>query len=66
MLEAVLLLAVGLWTAKLNPSEKGFYAMSFVLALFAAITVQKNIRDLDAYPDEDAVKKINFSKDDEE
>ena len=27
-------------------SEKGFYGMSFVLALFAIITVQKNIRDL--------------------
>ena len=28
------------------PSEKGFYAMSFVLSLFAAVTVQKNVRDL--------------------
>lgn len=42
---SVLLLAVGLWNASLALSEKGFYAMSFVLSLFAAITVQKNIRD---------------------
>lgn len=42
----MLLLAVGLWNAKLQASEKGFYAMGFVLALFAAVAVQKNVRDL--------------------
>lgn len=42
----LLLLAVGLWNAKLQPSEKGFYAMGFVLALFAAVAVQKNVRDM--------------------
>lgn len=41
----MLLLTVGLWNAALSPSEKGFYAMGFVLSLFAAITVQKNVRD---------------------
>jgi len=40
------LLAVGLWNATLMPSEKGFYAMSFVLTLFAIVAVQKNVRDL--------------------
>ena len=39
------LLTVGLWNATLALSEKGFYAMSFLLALFAAIAVQKNTRD---------------------
>ena len=42
---SILLLAIGLWNATLALSEKGFYAMSFVLSLFAAITVQKNVRD---------------------
>ena len=42
---AVALLAVGLWNAVLTPSEKGFYAMAFLLSLFAAIAVQKNTRD---------------------
>lgn len=42
---AVGLLTVGLFNATLAPSEKGFYAMSFVLSLFAAVTVQKNVRD---------------------
>jgi uncharacterized membrane protein YiaA len=42
---AVLLLIVGLWHATLTLSEKGFYAMSFTLSLFAAIAVQKNTRD---------------------
>jgi uncharacterized membrane protein YiaA len=40
------LLAVGLWNATLALSEKGFYGMSFVLSLFAAVAVQKNTRDL--------------------
>lgn len=42
---ALLLLVVGLWNATLLLSEKGFYGMSFVLSLYAAVTVQKNVRD---------------------
>jgi uncharacterized membrane protein YiaA len=45
LLLSVLLLTVGLWNAVLSPSEKGFYAMSFVLSLFASVAVQKNVRD---------------------
>ena len=41
----LVLLTVGLWNASLTLSEKGFYAMSFMLSLFAAIAVQKNTRD---------------------
>ena len=51
---AILLLAVGLWNATLAPSEKGFYAMSFVLSLFAAVAVQKNVRDTSATPSDAA------------
>ncbi|MCW3072470.1 MAG: hypothetical protein JWO44_2360 [Bacteroidetes bacterium] len=43
---SVLLLVIGLWNASLLRSEKGFYGMSFTLALFAAVAVQKNIRDM--------------------
>jgi uncharacterized membrane protein YiaA len=43
---SIVLLTVGLWNADLIRSEKGFYAMSFVLSLFAAIAVQKNTRDM--------------------
>jgi len=43
---SVILLTVGLWNAEMLKSEKGFYAMSFLLSLFAAITVQKNTRDM--------------------
>lgn len=43
---ALLLLVIGLWNADLARSEKGFYAMSYLLALFAAVAVQKNIRDI--------------------
>lgn len=42
----IALLAIGLWNAELAMSAKGFYMMSFLLALFGAIAVQKNIRDV--------------------
>jgi uncharacterized membrane protein YiaA len=42
---SIALLVVGLWNATMLPSEKGFYAFAFLLALFGAITVQKNTRD---------------------
>ena len=45
---SIVLLTVGLWNAELEKSEKGFYAMSFTLSLFAAIAVQKNTRDIKA------------------
>lgn len=43
---SIMLLAVGLWNAEVTPAEKGFYAMSFLLSLFAAVAVQKNVRDV--------------------
>src|SRR6187200_248067 len=43
---SIVLLTVGLWNATLLRSEKGFYAMSFVLSIFSAIAVQKNTRDM--------------------
>lgn len=43
---SVLLLAIGLWNATLAASEKGFYAMGFLMSLFAAVAVQKNVRDV--------------------
>lgn len=43
---SIILIAIGLYNAgSIVLSEKGFYGMAFVLSLFAAITVQKNIRD---------------------
>ncbi len=49
---SILLLAVGLWNAELARSEKGFYAMSFLLSLFAAVAVQKNVRDVALFGEE--------------
>ncbi len=43
---SIVLLVIGLWNADLLLSEKGFYGMSFLLSLFAAIAVQKNTRDV--------------------
>lgn len=42
---SIVLLVIGLWNASLLPSEKGFYAFAFLLAIFGAIAVQKNTRD---------------------
>lgn len=42
---SIILLVIGLWNAELLPSEKGFYAFSFLLSLYGAIAVQKNVRD---------------------
>jgi uncharacterized membrane protein YiaA len=42
---SILLLIIGLWNSDMELSEKGFYGMSFTLSLFAAVAVQKNVRD---------------------
>jgi uncharacterized membrane protein YiaA len=60
MMLALLLLGVGLFNATLTLSEKGFYAMAFLLSLFAAVTVQKNVRDVAlAGPREPATNNID-------
>lgn len=46
LIMALCLLTVGLWNASFSPSEKGFYAMSFVLSLYSSVAIQKNIRDM--------------------
>jgi uncharacterized membrane protein YiaA len=45
---SVILLTIGLWNAELLSSEKGFYSFAFLLAMFAAVAVQKNVRDTQA------------------
>lgn len=39
-------------------SEKGFYAMGFLLALFAAVAVQKYVRDLAPFRDQPAAPPV--------
>jgi uncharacterized membrane protein YiaA len=43
---SIVLLVIGLWNADIELSEKGFYGMSFTLALFGVVAVQKNVRDI--------------------
>lgn len=54
---AIILLIVGLWNADLELSEKGFYAIAFLLSLFSAIAVQKNTRDVKYIEEQNA--KVN-------
>jgi uncharacterized membrane protein YiaA len=56
---SILLLTIGLWNADISKSEKGFYAMAFVLSMYAAIAVQKNTRDMKA-SENDEEKPIPF------
>ncbi len=42
---AILMLTVGLWNSSMTLSEKGFYGLAFAMTLFAAVAVQKNVRD---------------------
>jgi uncharacterized membrane protein YiaA len=42
---AVVMLAVGLWNSGMALSEKGFYGLAFAMTMFAAVAVQKNVRD---------------------
>jgi uncharacterized membrane protein YiaA len=58
LVTAIGLLTVGLWNATLMSSEKGFYAMSFVLTLFAIVAVQKNVRDLAVAGDVPAAQQV--------
>ena len=45
VLTSIVLMAAGLSNAAMTLSEKGFYGLAFAMALFAAVAVQKNIRD---------------------
>lgn len=52
LLSALALTGIGLYNAgSIIRSEKGFYAMTYILSLFAAIAVQKNVRDLENVKD---------------
>jgi len=52
VLVSIGLLTVGLWNSTMILSEKGFYGVSMAMALFAVTAVQKNVRDLAAFPAE--------------
>lgn len=57
---SIALLAIGLYNADMLLSEKGFYAMSFTLSLFAAITVQKNVRDNMMFDDNEEPSSASY------
>jgi uncharacterized membrane protein YiaA len=61
---SIILLTVGLWNAELEKSEKGFYAMAFVLSMYSAIAVQKNTRDQkNTQPQEPINKQVSRETD---
>ena len=60
LIVSIALMAIGLYNAgSIVLSEKGFYGMAFVLSLFAAITVQKNIRDTQIAREKDWVNEFS-------
>ncbi len=60
LLLSITLLGIGLVNATLAASEKGFFAMGFLMSLFAAVAVQKNVRDIALADDTD--RGINVVK----
>ena len=49
---SITLLVIGLWNASFTQSEKGFYGIAYLMSLYAAVAVQKNVRDLALFKDE--------------
>ena len=45
LLLGVVTFSVGLWNAAMTRREKGFHAAALVLGLFAAVSLQKSVRD---------------------
>jgi len=48
VLTSLVMVTVGLVNSGMTLSEKGFYGLAFAMSLFAAVAVQKNVRDLAA------------------
>lgn len=55
LISSIVLLAVGLWNATMPGTEKGFYGMGYLLSLFAAVAVQKNVRDTLQFRNENGI-----------
>ncbi len=49
----VALLTIGLWNSSMALSEKGYYGVSMTMALFAVTAVQKNVRDLAVFANDE-------------
>jgi uncharacterized membrane protein YiaA len=65
LIMSLLLLAIGLWNAtSLTLSEKGFFGMAYALSLFAAVAVQKNVRDMTAFEAANPTFKSDTKDDD--
>jgi uncharacterized membrane protein YiaA len=58
LLLSITLLGIGLVNATLAASEKGFFAMGFLMSLFAAVAVQKNVRDIALADDSDQSRRM--------
>ncbi|MCG7550220.1 inner membrane protein YiaA [Pseudoalteromonas sp. Of7M-16] len=58
---AILLLMVGLYNANLLLSEKGFYGIAYLMSLYAAVAVQKNIRDREQAVQSE-ITQINYAQ----
>ena len=53
---ACVLMLIGLYNEEsLLLNEKGFFGIAFILTLFSSIVVQKNIRDLEYFKEDDIV-----------
>ena len=58
----ILLTAIGLFNAELQLNEKGFFAVTYITALFSSIVIQKNTRDIEHIDEILHEKENKFSK----
>ena len=58
LLLSIALLGVGLINATLPSSDKGFFAIGFLMSLFAAVAVQKNVRDIALAEENDSAPRM--------
>ena len=49
LVAALAMVSIGLFNATFELATKGFFGMAYALSLFAVLTVQKNVRDMELF-----------------
>lgn len=60
LLAALAMVTLGLFNATFELATKGFFGMAYALSLFAVLTVQKNVRDMELFrnPKDDLMESV--------
>lgn len=60
LVAALAMVTIGLFNATFELATKGFFGMAYALSLFAVLTVQKNVRDMELFrnPKDDLMESV--------